>query len=47
MIDVLQFIRSSDFMKCPFCNEEVKMGEFRSVRDGEIYRLPKDIKYKG
>ena len=47
MIDVLQVIRSSDFMKYPFCNEEVKVGEFRSVSDGEIYRLFKDIKYKG
>lgn len=34
-------------MKCPFCGEEMYEGEFRSVRDGTIYWVPKGIRFKG
>ncbi len=34
-------------MKCPFCGEEMYEGEFRSVRDGVIYWMPKGVQIKG
>ncbi len=34
-------------MKCPYCNQEMQAGAFRTARDGVIYWMPQDREYKG
>lgn len=34
-------------MKCPYCNQEMQEGDYRTNRDGAIIWWPKQVKYKG
>ncbi len=34
-------------MKCPYCNQEMQEGDYRTNRDGAIIWFPKEVKYKG